>query len=449
MTGSTLYGAYEGSSIKSGESMNSETDSPSQPSEPKAAPGTFVTAEDAGKLAESHLAAITSLLEQAKTAATSAIENQRLSTVALAEARTKLETTNTLAATVATAATAATESQRLSKVALDDVQSKLAATNTVATAVAAAGAKINSEVAVIETHSKHIDAAKVHADAVRAALDTASTKVTQAATAAEGLQQRAQTAADTATTLLQDVQAAKTTTTTDASAITEALKVSKTYVVQTKSLADKSITVEEAIAAYERKLAELEEQTNEKLRTVERLLPGATSAGLAHEFNARSESFKAPRVRWQRIFMLALALLILLGLSGLIHVMQTGNALTYDELVRLWLSRLPIAGALLWLALHASRESALARRLEEDYGYKSAIASSFEGFQKQMKDIGDSAEDNGPLKQLCENTLATIATPPGRIYERHELTVSPSAEAVAITTSLLNMAKATKPLPLS
>lgn len=151
-------------------------------------------------------------------------------------------------------------------------------------------------------------------------------------------------------------------------------------------------------------------------------------------------------MRWQFIFIGSLVLLILLGVTGLIHVIETGSALTYDELLRLWLSRLPVAGALLWLALHASRESALARRLEEDYGYKSAIASSFEGFHKQMKELGGAADNNGPLKQLCENTLATIATPPGRIYERHELTVSPSAEAVALANTLLSLAKATKPV---
>ena len=56
-----------------------------------------------------------------------------------------------------------------------------------------------------------------------------------------------------------------------------------------------------------------------------------------------------------------------------------------------------------------AREPALAKRLEEDYAYKSATASSFQGFQKQMSEIGTSAEGNTPLAKLCENTLATIS----------------------------------------
>ena len=120
--------------------------------------------------------------------------------------------------------------------------------------------------------------------------------------------------------------------------------------------------------------------------------------------------------------------IVALALTGLWHVAQVGTAPTYDELLRLWLSRLPVAGALVWLALHASRESSLAKRLEEDYGYKSVIASSFLGFHKQMNEIGVAATSNKPLAKLCEDTLVTIATPPGRIYDKHELTVSPSAE---------------------
>lgn len=113
--------------------------------------------------------------------------------------------------------------------------------------------------------------------------------------------------------------------------------------------------------------------------------------------------------------------------------------------------RLPVAGALVWLALHACREAALAKRLEEDYGYKSAIASSFEGFRRQMAAI--EAQPESPLGKLCSDTLLTLAMPPGRIYDKHELTVSIAkelkqyAEALAeAAKAVLDAAKALKPL---
>jgi hypothetical protein len=117
---------------------------------------------------------------------------------------------------------------------------------------------------------------------------------------------------------------------------------------------------------------------------------------------------------------------------------------TYDEVLRMWLSRLPVVAALVWLALHASRESALAKRLEEDYGYKSAIAASFLGFHKQMAEIGSAAETNKPLAKLCGDTLTTIACPPGRIYDSHKLTVTPADEITDAAKAAVNLSNAAK-----
>jgi len=40
-----------------------------------------------------------------------------------------------------------------------------------------------------------------------------------------------------------------------------------------------------------------------------------------------------------------------------------------------------------------------------------------------MADIGAGVKPDSPLAKLAGNTLTTIATPPGRIYDKHELTV--------------------------
>ena len=114
---------------------------------------------------------------------------------------------------------------------------------------------------------------------------------------------------------------------------------------------------------------------------------------------------------------------------------------TIEDVLVLWLTRLPVAATLAWLALHASRESALAKRLEEDYGFKAAAAASFQGFHQQMAEMGAVGPANVPLSKLCEDTLTTIANPPGRIYEKHELGVSPTAE---IASALKSVAEALK-----
>jgi len=342
------------------------------------------------------------------------------------------------------AAREAAESQRLTASALVDAQSKLAEITTAATQAVAAKTQIADEQAVIATKSDHIQKAQEHADAVRANLDRTLTAATQQATEAEGQKSRAQSAADTATELLTDVRTTKTAVEKDAEAALTARKTAEDSAKVTKGLAEKSTTVEARIAEYESRLASLESQSANQLKTIEGLLPGATSAGLAHAFNERRQTFLKPHNRWQVVFVSSVLAIVALTASGLMHVYQADKIPTYDELVRLWLARLPIAGALVWLALHASRESALAKRLEEDYGYKSAISSCFEGFRKQLSEIGKDEATDSPLAKLCANTLTTIATPPGRIYDKHKLTVSPTGELTGVARAVTEVVKTPK-----
>lgn len=178
------------------------------------------------------------------------------------------------------------------------------------------------------------------------------------------------------------------------------------------------------VAELETELQKLSESCEIQLGTIENLLPGATSAGLASAFSDRSETFRTPEKQWHKWFIGSLIALIVLAVQG-VYATSTTSILTYDEVIRLWLSRLPIAAALVWLALHASREAALAKRVEEDYGYKAAIASSLEGFRKMLLDINSEARDQTVLGRLCSDTLATISAPPGRIYDKHKLTETP------------------------
>lgn len=356
----------------------------------------------------------------------------------LMNAQRVMEKITQFAETAKTAALAASESQRLTATALSDAQTKVADITAVATQAVAASTQITDEQAVIATKSDHIQKAQEHADKVRGDLDRALTAATQQATEVEGQKSRAQSAADTATELLTSIRTSKGSAETDAGAIISAREAATDSAAQTKALADKAATIEERIAAYEQRLADLESQCATQLQTITGLLPGATSAGLAHAFDERRQSFLKPGKRWQWLFVGSVCLIVLLAAQGLWHVYQTGATLTYDELLRLWLSRLPVVGALVWLAVYASHESALAKRLEEDYGYKSAIASTFMGFHRQMSEIGTAASSNLPLAKLCENTLTTIASPPGRIYDKHQLTVSPAAD---LTETVGNVVK--------
>ncbi|MET4675872.1 MULTISPECIES: hypothetical protein [unclassified Luteibacter] len=319
---------------------------------------------------------------------------------------------------------------------------ELASVQAVAQTVTVAGEKVTTEQALIATKSAHIQDAQEHGDKVRAQVDKLLTAIEGHAAKTEGLQTRAEATVDAIATANKAASASKAAVDLDAAAVKESLTQAAAATKESRGLADRAAKVEQTLTAYEERLKELNAQSDEQLETIKALLPGATSAGLASAFDARAGTFTKPQHRWQWIFVGSLVGLILLGVTGIWHALTATAVLTYDELFRLWLTRLPVAGALLWLTLHAARESALAKRLEEDYGYKSAIASSFEGFNLQMSKVGESAPVGSPLERLCTDTLATIANPPGRIYDKHRLTVSPSHEVATLAAALIAAIKA-------
>jgi hypothetical protein len=352
-----------------------------------------------------------------------------------------------LAESARASAIVASENQKLSSTVLAEAQTRLTDITTAATHAAAARTQIADEQAIIATKSDHIQKAQEHADKVRGDLDRTLTAAKHQATEAEGLKSRAQSSADTAGELLTAIRACKSAIDADAASVSTANETARKSAEKTKALADIAATMEERIAAYEEKLTELETLCKMQLTTISGLLPGATSAGLAHAFDARRQTFLKPRDRWQWLFVGSILALVALAVTGLWQVFGAGSSLTYDALLLVWLSRFPIAGALVWLALHASRESALAKRLEEDCGYKSAIASSFQGFHKQMTEIGATTAANSPLAKLCADTLTTIGSPPGRIYDKHNLTVTPAAELTDAARAMAEAVKAPKIRP--
>jgi hypothetical protein len=365
--------------------------------------------------AKAKLAEITTTATQAVAAAgttrDAVAESQKLIAGVLAEAKTKLTEITTAATqaltTAGTSRDAATESQKLVAGVLAEAKAKLTEITTAATQSVAAMTKITGDQAVIATKSAHIDDAQKHADTVRANLDRELTAAKQKATESGAQQTKAQSAADSAAELLADVRTTKGSVEADVATIVAARKTAEDSAVVTKGLADKSVAVEERIATYEKRLAELDALCTAQLKTIEDLLPGATAAGLASSFDERRKTFLKPHNRWQWLFVTSVLAIVALAVSGLWHVYNAGTPPTYDELFRLWLSRLPVAAALVWLAVHASHESALAKRLEEDYGYKAAVASCLLGFQKQISEVGKDAATNASLAKLLDNTLTT------------------------------------------
>ncbi|MFC5526251.1 hypothetical protein ACFPPA_10905 [Rhodanobacter ginsengisoli] len=311
-------------------------------------------------------------------------------------------------------------------------------------AVATAATEVEVKRSAVAIHAKQIDDDQKRATEVRGELGALLVSAKQTQAEADGLKQGVENAKTSASQAGADILATKATVDENAKAVAATLAASNTASEKTKGLADIAEAVGQRVKDYEAKLLELGAQYDAQLEAIKSLLPAATSAGLASAFDQRRKTFLNPGKRWQWLFVGSVVVLAILAFVSLVEAYLHGPELTYQQLLTGWLSRIPFVAALVWLAMHASRESALAKRLEEDYGFKVSVASSFQGFQEQMKIIGGSAAGNEPLKTLCDATLAQITNPPGRIYEKHSLIVSPTTELVKAASAFVEAAKAAK-----
>jgi len=252
------------------------------------------------------------------------------------------------------------------------------------------------------------------------------------------------------------MHAASQVTTGAAEASAEAIRVlleqCATHAATTKGLADAAKVTEERVAAYEAQLAGLQKTAEDRLKTIESLLPGAASAGLASAFNKRREHFKTPQRVWQGVFIASLATLFVIagfhyGETGIeFGFLPKGDLkLTLEQLGLSLLYRLPFVLPLIWLAFHSSHQAALAQRLEEDYGFKETVSRSFEGYRREMAEIGGSVQPNSPLVSFCSAVLRVVTNPPDRIYERHALNKTPLNAIAESATPIAEAASKVRP----
>jgi hypothetical protein len=249
------------------------------------------------------------------------------------------------------------------------------------------------------------DSAKVAADAA-----TAATSARESATksSTEAAQLAAATSQDHGTTS-QNV--------TDTQALLNSARTSEANLQEVLKRLAKS---DETATGHEKRVKDLADEVEALKERVEGLLPGATSAGLASSFSQQRSRFMSPQKQWLRTFVVCIFVLFVLALPsflsaiGLIH--QTDQS--WDATWRSLTMRLPIALPIIWLAIYAGRNYMLSLRMEEDYAYKEAISTAFEGYKREMEKIGAGDNENPtPITTLCTNILRAIAERPGRIYE--------------------------------
>lgn len=223
---------------------------------------------------------------------------------------------------------------------------------------------------------------------------------------------------------------------------TKGLHASMTEIVATAK------ATHERVTEYQNQLSQLTAAFDELHTKIEGLLPNATSAGLASAFRNQKGRFLKPQRNWLITFVVAIALLLaagIVGLPGFWPGTAAGGQESWDSILLHLVTRLPLVAPLVWLAIYAGRHYTLALRVEEEYAFKEAVSTAFEGYKREMAGISSSGEGALPIVTLCENVLRALAQRPGRIYEgQHEdiTPLTPFAKAVGdAAAGVVNAAK--------
>ena len=147
-------------------------------------------------------------------------------------------------------------------------------------------------------------------------------------------------------------------------------------------------------------------------KEIENLLPGATSAGLATAYRQMKRSFDTPIRVFEKVFYGAVALLIVTALFSMFdsvswYEVKFAKFDTWDSALKALLNKLPLYGALIWLAFFASKRRSENQRLQQEYAHKEALAKSYNSYKKQIEALDD--DDQSMQKAFIEKAVDAIA----------------------------------------
>jgi uncharacterized coiled-coil DUF342 family protein len=312
------------------------------------------------------------------------------------------------------------------KASTDELVVAIAAARTASDADAKAIGEAKTEVA---RDAAQVTAAKERVDAVMPAIDQ-GTKDANTITAAKSGVEASAAEIRSFQTQMSELTAKATT---DGVAIAKTDEDGKKILASMTDARNMANEAHGRLIQYESDIKVLKDAFTAMQAKLEGLLPHATSAGLASAFHIQKARFSKPQPYWLGLFVVAI--LCLLGATG---YGLPASADTWDAILRHFVNRLPIVAPLVWLAIYAGHHYSMALRMEEDYAFKEAVSTAFEGYKREMLAIpAGSANDVSPLVTLCENVLRALAERPGRIYDGRVDVVTPITPAASALREMI------------
>lgn len=209
-----------------------------------------------------------------------------------------------------------------------------------------------------------------------------------------------------------------------ASALAEVNKAAR----DAERLNGKSAATSEEIDQIKVKLQTAEKEAQATLEKVRAAYRAATSQGLAQAFSDKSASLNQSMLVWVLVLLGALFAAGILSHQRFPEVLAvvTGKPDWGVVLLNLILGALSIAPAV-WVAWIATKQIGQRFRLAEDYAYKAALSTAYEGYRAEASKLDPLFE-----AQLFATALGRLDELPLRLVERdvhgspwHELVTSP------------------------
>lgn len=303
-------------------------------------------------------------------------------------------------------------------------------------------ATVDTDIKVIDDRRKEVDRSAIN---IVKAAETGAARLQEVETSRESAQAAFKAADDSSKAAIlaasntdaaqKRAEKSSTDAATFTATISENLQSTKQHVAETQNLLTLAQTTEanlktvlehltksdEISTGHEQRVKALETQLETLMAKVEGLLPGAASASLATSFNKQRSRFEGPQKQWLAIFIVCMTFLFIVAVPSFFSAVgwfSHPEDQTWNGIGRNLILRLPIVLPLVWLGIYAGRNYMISLRMEEEYAYKEAISTSFEGYKREMEAITASDATNPtPLTTLCTNILRAIAERPGRIYE--------------------------------
>jgi len=236
----------------------------------------------------------------------------------------------------------------------------------------------------------------------------------------------AETATSKATASGAAVDALLTESQESATSIKASLSAVTTNAETIEELATDAETLRTNIAKYEEQLKKLIETAQEDQETIKSLLPEATSAGLASSFADRAVKVAKPKKWWLVGFAVSLFLLC----ATVIFVFWLFKQGVEEDILSSFLRRFAFATPWVWSAWFCARNYGHLARLQEVYAFKETASRAFEGYKKQMLDIGGDPDSAGEgkvalVEELSLRMMKILSKDPLDVFDRKSADETP------------------------